>query len=59
MGHKVKVLLFRCIVYEGLAVVGELSSDGPLLHWFLLIMFLYLPFAIWLSLLLPGQCVLG
>ena len=35
--------------YPGLAVVGELGSDGAMLPWFLLVMFLCLPFAIWLS----------
>ena len=39
--------------YRGLAVV-ELGSDGAKLYWLLLVMFLFLPFAIWLSLLLTG-----
>ena len=41
--------------YSGLAVVGDLSSDSVILHWLLLIMFLHLPLAIWLSLVLAGQ----
>ena len=40
--------------YPGLAVVGELGSDGAMLPWFLLVMFLHLPFAIWLSVVLAG-----
>ena len=35
--------------YPGLAVVGELSYDGINWHWFLLLMFLWLPLTIWLS----------
>lgn len=38
--------------YPWLAVVGELGSYGAKLHQHLLIMFLHLPFAIWLSLIL-------
>ena len=38
--------------YPGLAVVGELSFDVTKWHWFLLLMFLHLPLAIWLSLVL-------
>ena len=40
--------------YQGLAVVEELGSDGAKLHWVLSLMFLYLPFTIWLSLVLTG-----
>lgn len=40
--------------YPLLAVLGELGSNGAILHWLLLIMFLHLPFAIWLSLVLAG-----
>ena len=43
--------------YPGLAVVGELGSDGATLPWFLLVMLLPLPFAIWVSLVLPGLAV--
>ena len=43
--------------YPGFAVVGELGSDGAMLPWFLLVMFLCLPFAIWLSLVLAGVAV--
>ena len=45
--------------YPGLALVGELGSDDAILLWLLLIMFLHLPFAIWLSLVLAGLGVLG
>ena len=43
--------------YPGLAVVGELGSDGTMLPWFLLVVFLHLPFVIWLSLVLAGVAV--
>ena len=43
--------------YPGLAVVRELGSDGIMLPWILLVMFLHLPFAIWLSLVLAGAAV--
>ena len=43
--------------YLGLAVVGELGSHGAMLPWFLLVMFLPLPFAIWLSIVLAGIAV--
>lgn len=39
-------------MYPGLAVIGELCSDGAILYLLLLIMFLHLPFAICLSLVL-------
>ena len=49
--------------HPGLAVVEELGSDGAMLPWFLLVMFLCLPFAIWLSLVSAGltvsDCVLS
>ena len=35
----------------------ELGLDGAMLPWFLLVMFLYLPFAICLSLVLAGLAV--
>ena len=35
-------------------MVGELGSDIAKSNWFLLLMFLCLPFAIWLSLVLAG-----
>ena len=38
--------------YPRLAVVGELGSNNIKSSWFLLLMFLYLPLAIWLSLVL-------
>ena len=41
--------------YPGLAVVGELGSDVAMWPWFLLVVFLCLPFAIWLSLVLLGN----
>ena len=43
--------------YPGLAVVEELGSDGAMLPWFLLVMFLHLPFSIHLSLVLVGLAV--
>ena len=43
--------------YPGLAVVGELGSDGAMLPWFLLVMFLCLPFARCLSLVVSGLAV--
>ena len=45
--------------YPGLDVVGELGSDGAMLHWLLLSVFLHLPLAIWLSLMLVGLVVPG
>jgi hypothetical protein len=39
--------------------VGELDSDGAIWYWLLLIVFLYQPLAIWLSLVLPGLVVPG
>ena len=38
--------------YPGLAIVGELGSDAAIMPWFLLVMFLPLPLAIWFSLVL-------
>ena len=43
--------------YSGFAIVGELGSDGAMLPCFPLVMFLRLPFAIWLSLVLTGATV--
>ena len=43
--------------YPGLAVFGELHSDGAMLPCFLLVIFLHLPFSIWLSLVLAGVIV--
>ena len=42
------------LVYPGLAVVGELGSDGAMLPWFLVVMILHLPLAISLFLVLAG-----
>jgi hypothetical protein len=39
--------------YPGLAMVRELGSDDASYPWFLLLIFLCLPFTIWLSLVLP------
>ena len=50
MIFKSKYCFSGVLGYPGLALVGELGSDGDMLPWFLLIMFLHLPFAIWLSL---------
>ena len=44
--------------YSGLAV-RELYSDGAIFYWLLLIILLYLSFAIWLSLVLAGLVVPG
>jgi hypothetical protein len=44
-------------VYPGLAVVEELSSDYAKQPCCLLLMFLCLPLAIWLSLVLVGLAV--
>lgn len=38
----------------GLAAVGELGSDDSMVSWFLLLGFLVLILAIWLSLILVG-----
>ena len=38
------------LAYPWLPVVGELGSDGAILYWLLLIMYLCLPFTILLSL---------
>ena len=40
--------------YPWLAVMGELASNGAKLHWALSLRILYLPLAIWLSLVLTG-----
>ena len=42
------------LVYSGLAVVGELGSNDAHVFWHLLLMVLYLPFAIWMSLVFVG-----
>jgi cytochrome b561 len=34
--------------------VGELDNDGAKLHWFLYLMILHLPLAIWLFLMSTG-----
>jgi hypothetical protein len=39
-------------MYPGFAVMGELGSDVAKPNWFLLLMLLCLPLAIWLSLVL-------
>ena len=38
-------------------MVGELGSDDSMKSWFLLLMFLRLPFIVWLSLELTGLAV--
>jgi hypothetical protein len=43
--------------YTGLTVVGKLGSDDAKQPWFLLLMFLSLPFTTWLSLGLGGLAV--
>jgi hypothetical protein len=40
-------------------VVGELGFDGAKLHWALSLMILYLPLAIWFSLVLTGLGISG
>lgn len=42
-----------------LVVVGQLGSNGTMLHWLLLIIFLHLPFATWLSMVLVDLGVPG
>ena len=44
-------------MYSGLVMVGELGSDDAHIYWFLLLMVLCLPLAIWLSLVFAGQSV--
>ena len=39
--------------------MGELGLNGAMLPWFLLVTFLHLPFAIWLSLVLVVPAVSG
>ena len=43
--------------YPGLPVVGELGADDTKKPWFLLLVFLPLPLAIWLSLVLAGLAI--
>ena len=43
--------------YPGLAIVGKLDTDGGMLPCFLLVMFLHLPLAICLSLVLASFAV--
>jgi hypothetical protein len=40
--------------YPQLSMVRELGSNGAKIYWLLLIMFLCLPLAVWLSLVLAG-----
>jgi hypothetical protein len=51
-----KVLSSDVLGYPWLAVVGELGSEGAILHCVLLIMLMLLPLplAIWLPLVFPG-----
>lgn len=42
-----------------LAVIGEMCSDGTMLYRILLLMFLYLLFPSWKSLVLTDLCVLN
>jgi hypothetical protein len=48
-----------CGVVSRTAVVGILGSDDAHWSWFLLVRFLYLPFAIWSSLVLDVLAVSG
>ena len=51
---------FSCMIqYLELAVLGELGSGDAKQPWFLLVTFLHLPLAIWLSLVLDGLAVSG
>ena len=52
------IALWCVLNYSGLAVVGELVSDGAKLHWLLLLMCLCLPFVNLLSLVLTCLGVL-
>ena len=47
------------LLYSGLALVGEQGSDDAHVFWLLLLMVLYLPFTIWLSLVFVdmGDCM--
>ena len=65
---KSSIIIMRCdfksefcfsgvLGYPGLTVVGELGSDGAKKPWFLLLTFLLLPFASWISLVLAGLSV--
>jgi len=47
-------MIFRCVRYLVLAVVGELGSEGAKVYWLLLHMILCLLLTIWLSLGLTG-----
>ena len=42
------------LFYSGFAVVEELVSDEARIYWLLLLTVLYLPFAIWISLVFVG-----
>lgn len=57
MGFKVIVLLFTCVRVLRVCCNRELGSDGAILHWFLLIMYLCLLLAIWFSLVLTGLVI--
>jgi hypothetical protein len=59
MWFKTKSCFSGVLGHPGFAVVGELGSDGAKQPWFLFLMFLFLslPFAIWLSLVLAGLTV--
>ena len=55
MRLKVIVLFFRCVrISRAYYTVGELGSDGAILHWLLFIMFLCWPLAIWLFVVLTS-----
>ena len=56
-GFKSRSWFSGVLSYPGLAVVVELCLDGAIFPWFLLVMFLCLPFAIWMSLMLADVAV--
>ena len=58
-GFRAESYFSGVVGYSGLAVVEELSSDGAILHWILMIMLLCLPLTNWLSLELAGLLVPG
>jgi len=45
-----KICFLGVLGYSWLAAVGEMGSEGAILHWLLLIIFLPLPLAVWLPL---------
>lgn len=50
-------MIFRCFRVCGVCCAGKTGFDGVKWHWFLLLMLLCLPLAIWLSLILTVLAV--